>query len=137
MLLGMVGLCYKASTSSFSSVCTHALQAYGVLHIRLILLLLTSMPTERYFLIFWPQEKCYSEVAESKIVEPKDPSVGQAVKVKEGSKIFSGTVEAVGNKSEIEKQLSELESEVPKKDDEEDSGTITEPGTNSSHMAGH
>ena len=60
-------------------------------------------------LIFWPTEGCYSEVIESKIVEPKDPAVRQTVKVKEGGKVFSGRVEAVGNKTEIECWLSELE----------------------------
>ena len=75
----------------------------------LFILLCCCCATERYFLIFWPTEECYSEIIESKIVEPKDPAVGQTVKVKEGGKVFSGRVEAVGNKTEIERQLSELE----------------------------
>ena len=89
-------------------------------------------PTERYFLIFWPEEKCYSEVPESK---PKDPSVGQRVKVKEGSKTFSSTVEAVGNKSDIEKRLSELESVAPEGEEEEESQT--EPGINDTLQSTH
>ena len=88
------------------------------------------MTTERYFIIFWPEERCYSEVPESKLVEPKDPSVGQTVKVKEGSKTFSGTVEAVGNKSEIEKRLNELESEEAKEDKAAESGTTADTGLN-------
>ena len=40
--------------------------------------------TERYYLV---EEKSYSEVIESK-VEPKDPSVGQIVKVRKGGKVF-------------------------------------------------
>ena len=49
------------------------------------------------------------------------------MKIKKGSRTFSGTVETVGNKSEIEKRLNELESEVPKEVSEEESGTKTEP----------
>ena len=41
------------------------------------------------------EKKSYSEVIESK-VEPKDPSVGQIVKVRKGGKVFSGRIEAVG-----------------------------------------
>ena len=64
---------------------------------------------------------------ESKIVKPKDPSLGQQVKVKEGSKTFFGTVEAVGNKSDIEKRLTELESAMPEEEDGKE--FQTEPGT--------
>ena len=65
--------------------------------------------TEHYFLIFWPSEECCSEVIESKRVEPKDPAVRQTVKVKEEGKVFSGKVEVIGSKIEIESQLNEVE----------------------------
>ena len=50
-------------------------------------------------------------VAESKIVNARKHSVNDTVhvQVKEGQKTFSGTVAAVGNRTDIEKQLSEIE----------------------------
>ena len=48
-------------------------------------------------------------VAESKIVNAKEHLVNETVQVKEGQKTFSGTVAAVGNRTDIEKQLSEIE----------------------------
>ena len=44
--------------------------------------------------VWWPEE--------SKIVEPKEPSAGENVRVKEGTKVYSGKVVAVGSKSEVE-----------------------------------
>ena len=82
-------------------------------------------------MIFWPAEECYSEVIESKIVEPKDPAVGQTVKVKEGGKVFSGRVEAVGSKTEIEHRLSEMENTALVDDGHDksaESATNTEQG---------
>ena len=49
-------------------------------------------------------------VAESKILSPKEASAGQSVQVKEGPKVFSGTVVAVGSKAEVEQRLHEVES---------------------------
>ena len=43
----------------------------------LVALHVFSVPQGVTFLSFGPEENCYSEVPESKIVEPKDPSVGQ------------------------------------------------------------
>ena len=65
--------------------------------------------TERYNLIFWPSEETYSIVQESRVVEPKDPSVDETVKVKEGGKVFLGKTAAVGIKANVEAQMSELE----------------------------
>ena len=48
----------------------------------------TYFPTECYFLVYWPDENSYSELPDSKILEPKDPVVGQMVKVKEDIKTF-------------------------------------------------
>ena len=62
--------------------------------------------------MFWPDEDCYSEVAQTKMLENKEPIVGQTVRVKEGCKIFTGIVDTIGSKSEIEQRLNELESEM-------------------------
>jgi hypothetical protein len=59
--------------------------------------------TERFYLVFWPEESSYSVVAEAKTVSPKERSAGQTVQVKEGSKCFSGKI------VDIEKRLSEME----------------------------
>ena len=58
--------------------------------------------------MFWPDEDCYSEVPLSKMLESKEPSVGQTVRVKEGCKTFTGIIDTVGSKSEVEKCLSDL-----------------------------
>ena len=71
--------------------------------------LLFCCTTERYYLIFWPQEETYSIVLDSKVVEPKDPAVDNMVKVKEGGKVFVGKVAAVGSKADVEARMSELE----------------------------
>jgi hypothetical protein len=65
--------------------------------------------TERFYLVFWPEESSYSVVAEAKIVSLKECSAGKTIQIKEGSKCFSRKVVAVGNKVYIEKQLSEME----------------------------
>jgi hypothetical protein len=48
-------------------------------------------------------------VLESKLVQPKEASVGAVAKVKQGGKLYSGTIVAVGSKAEIEQQWKELE----------------------------
>ena len=48
-------------------------------------------------------------LAESRIVNTKEHTVGETVQVKEGQKTFSGEIVAVGNKTDVEKQLSEIE----------------------------
>ena len=58
--------------------------------------------------MFWPEERCYSEMLESKLVEPKEATIGVIAKVKQGGKLYSETTVAVGTKSEIEQQLKEL-----------------------------
>jgi predicted thioesterase len=65
--------------------------------------------SERYCLVFWPEEKCYSEVLEAKLLEPKEATVGVVAKVKEGGKIHSGTIVMVGTRAEVERRLNELE----------------------------
>ena len=71
--------------------------------------LLFCCTTERYYLIFWPQEETYSIVQDSIVVEPKDPAVDDMVKMKEGGKVFVGKVAAVGSKADVEARMSELE----------------------------
>ena len=63
---------------------------------------------EQVYLLFWPEEGTYSDVAPSKLVEPKKPSVGDEVKVKDGTKVHTGEVVGVGSKAEMEKLLIEL-----------------------------
>ena len=70
---------------------------------------LSQFCIERFYLLFWPEEDTYSVVAESKILSPKEASAGQSVQVKEGAKVFSGTVVAMGSKVEVEQRLSEME----------------------------
>ena len=41
---------------------------------------------------------------ESKLVEPKEATVGAMGKVKLGGKFYSGTIVAVGSRAEIEQQ---------------------------------
>ena len=59
--------------------------------------------------MFWPEEGCCSEVLESKLTEPKEALVGAVAKVKQGGKIYSGTIAEVGTRAEIEERLKELE----------------------------
>ena len=69
--------------------------------------------------------RCYSEVLESKLVEPKEATVGAIAKLKQGGKLYSGTITAVGTKVEIEQRWKELESA----DEEFHSPTTQDQGT--------
>ena len=60
-------------------------------------------------MIYWPEEECYSEVMESKLVEPREASVGAVAKVKQAGKVYCGSIVAVETKAEIEKKWKELE----------------------------
>ena len=68
--------------------------------------------------MLWPSENCYSEVPQSKVIEPKEPSVGEVVKVKVGTKFYSGKVVGFGSKDEVEKLMLELESGDCSEEDE-------------------
>ena len=59
--------------------------------------------SERYCLVFWPEENCYSDVLEAKLIEPKEATVGVVAKVKEGGKIHSGTIVMVGTRAGVER----------------------------------
>ena len=59
--------------------------------------------------MFWPEENCYSDVLEAKLLEPKEATVGVVAKVKEGGKVHSGTIVMVGTRAEVERRLNELE----------------------------
>ena len=48
-------------------------------------------------------------MAESRLVNVKEHFVGETVQVKEGHRTYSGEVAAVGNRTDIEKQLCEIE----------------------------
>ena len=65
--------------------------------------------TERFYLVYWPEESSYSVLAESRIVNTKEYLVGETVQVKEGQRTFSGEVVAVGNRPDMGKHLSDIE----------------------------
>ena len=68
--------------------------------------------SERHFLVFWPEEECYSEVPESKVVgEPG--VVGESIHVKEGAKVHQGVLIAEGSKQVVQQKLEEIESGDP------------------------
>ena len=58
---------------------------------------------------------------ESKLVEPKEATVGAMAKGKQGGKFYSGSIVAVGTKAEIEQHWKELE--------DSDSATTHDQGT--------
>lgn len=49
---------------------------------------------EHHFLVYWPEEDCYSEVPQSKVVG--EPS--ETIQVKERGKIYIGKLVDTGNK---------------------------------------
>ena len=51
----------------------------------------------------------YNVIQESKIVESKDQDDDETVKVREGGKVFSGKVAALGTKADVEARMNELE----------------------------
>ena len=63
------------------------------------------MLTGRYFLVFWPDEDSYSEVPESKIFG-NPGSLGEAIQVNEGQKVYTGLLVAVGSREEVQEKLS-------------------------------
>ena len=52
-----------------------------------------------------PEVESYSEVAPAKMVVSEKPSVGNAVKVKDGIKVHTEKVAGFGNKAEIDKLM--------------------------------
>ena len=60
---------------------------------------LVDFTLECYCLVFWPEERCYSEMLELKLVEPKEATVESGC---QGGKLYSGTIVAVGTRAEIE-----------------------------------
>ena len=63
--------------------------------------------SEHYCLIYWLEE-CYSEVMESKLVKPKEASVGAVAKVKQAGKVYCESIVAVGTKVEIDQKWKEM-----------------------------
>ena len=47
-----------------------------------------------YDLIFWPEESYYSKVPQAKIIQAKEPLVGDTARIREGTKIH--TVKVIG-----------------------------------------
>jgi hypothetical protein len=60
--------------------------------------------------VFWPDEECYSEVPESKIVG-NPGSLGEAIQVKERQKVYSGVLVAVGSQQEVQEKLNTIEAQ--------------------------
>ena len=48
----------------------------------------------RHFLVYWPEEDCYSEVPQSKVVG----ELTDTIQVKERGKIYVGQLKGVGSK---------------------------------------
>ena len=86
-------LCYLSFTLSMHE-CIIGVPTGG----EFILIIFIPFAIECYYLVFWPDESTYSMLPESKIVGEKEPSAGKMVKVKEGQKLYSGKVVAVGEK---------------------------------------
>ena len=57
-----------------------------------------------HFLVHWPEENCYSEVPQSKVVG--EPS--EKIQVKERGKIYTGQLVDVGSKEEIQQKLNSI-----------------------------
>ena len=58
----------------------------------------------RHFLVYWPEEDCYSEVPQSKVVgEPTD-----TIQVKERGKICVGQLKGVGSKEQVQQKLNSI-----------------------------
>lgn len=70
----------------------------------MILCIFVMFTIERHFLVYWPEEDCYSEVPQSKVVgEPTD-----TIQVKERGKIYVGQLKGVGSKQEIQQKLNSI-----------------------------
>lgn len=107
-------------------VCVHV-----VFHVDLLMILASTF-LEQWYLIYWPEEESYSEVPPSKLVEPKNPAVGDKVKVKDGKKVHTGEVVGFGSKMEIEELMLHLE-----RDNEEETTAEREEGTVHMHVHVH
>ena len=57
----------------------------------------------RHFLVCWPEENCYSEVPQSKVVG--EPS--EKIQVKEKGNIYTGQLVGVGSK-EVQQNLNSI-----------------------------
>ena len=63
-----------------------------------------SVGIGRHFLVYWPEEDCYSEVPQAKVVgEPSDK-----IQIKERGKIYTGQLVGVGSKEEIQQRLNSI-----------------------------
>ena len=57
--------------------------------------------------MFWPEEDCYSDVPESKVVGAPDPQ-SKAIAVKERGKIYMGKLVATGTKEDVQQRLNSV-----------------------------
>ena len=71
-------------------------------------MLLLLLPCYRVFLpVVWPEEECYSKVPEAMVVgEP-----GSNIDEKEGSRVYTGVIIAIGSINEVQQKLEDIESD--------------------------
>ena len=79
----------------------------------------------RHFLVYWPEEDCYSEVPQSKVVgEPTD-----TIQVKERGKIYVGQLKGVGTKEQSQQKLNSILGESSQPSDSARTNTVgNQPG---------
>ena len=63
--------------------------------------------TERYCLVFWPNENSYSDVPELKVVGEIGAD-SETIHVKEGTKVHAGVLIATRSKQEIQQKLDNI-----------------------------
>ena len=66
-----------------------------------------SYTVGRYFLVFWPNENCYSDVPESKVVGAPDLN-SKTITVKERGKIYTGNLVTTGTKQDVQDKLNSI-----------------------------
>ena len=58
-------------------------------------------------MVFWPEEDCYSDVPESKVIEVPDPQ-SKVIRVKERGKIYMSKLVAIGTKEDVQQKLNSV-----------------------------
>ena len=61
---------------------------------------------ERYFLVFWPEEDCYNEVPELKVVGELGV-VGETINIEERTKVHQGLLVCKGDKQVVQQEARE------------------------------
>ena len=58
-------------------------------------------------MVFWPEEDCYSDVPESKVVGAPDLE-SKTIAVREKGKIYNGQLVATGTKQDVQQKLNSV-----------------------------